>query len=441
LEGPAALSVMTAIKSLTQSMAVICTIHQPNKEIVAMFDDLLLCSQGQIAYFGPMSKLQSYLSSSGFGTCPEKMNIADFTLDVFNEAKRKQVNVAERFTQSAVYEMEIEEINKMFGDYSGDSKAAWPRIRFDTTSSFPRQFHYLLARFFANNRRDKASINSRLFIAIFMSFLVGTLFYQLGSDQLAVQSRFSVIYMLCLFVISTALIKLPDVFLSRPLYFRETTSGTYRTEAYFCARLIADLPLIFIEVFIFCVMIYFLAGLTTAHYGQRFALLYLVLIGARLCSLQMVFAIGGLCPTIELGNAIVSVAITIFNLFSGFLISKSAIPNGWIWMYYLDFIRYPLTFGIQNEMLYQDRFTCDNNQLITISNVNAYSNCPLSGLVNSNGQYSKCPIQCGAELLSTLGISAAHSDMALNGGLTWLFAGGFAFFAYLALKYVNHITR
>jgi hypothetical protein len=60
--------------------------------------------------------------------------------------------------------------------------------------------------------------------------------------------------------------------------------------------------------------------------------------------------IGGLVPSEEAGvSAIQSIWVT-FQLFCGFLIRRTAIPDGWIWMHYLSSFKYPIgnfTFAFQ----------------------------------------------------------------------------------------------
>ncbi len=46
LDSAGAMSVMLAVRDLSSTMGVICTIHQPSQEIVDMFDHILLLKPG-----------------------------------------------------------------------------------------------------------------------------------------------------------------------------------------------------------------------------------------------------------------------------------------------------------------------------------------------------------------------------------------------------------
>lgn len=43
--------------------AVICTVHQPSSEIFAMFDHILLLSEGRTAFIGSTEKALGFFSS------------------------------------------------------------------------------------------------------------------------------------------------------------------------------------------------------------------------------------------------------------------------------------------------------------------------------------------------------------------------------------------
>jgi ABC-type multidrug transport system permease subunit len=185
-------------------------------------------------------------------------------------------------------------------------------------------------------------------------------------------------------------------------------------------------------------MVYFLAGLTTEAAGTHFFLFLLCFWGARWVGIAFTQLCGTVFATIEAANGLQSAILTVFMLFCGFLISKGNIPSGWIWMYYLSFIRYPLDFLIANEVL-DLTFTCDPSEMI----VQFFSPnlCPDSVTPYPSNYAKKCPIACGRDLLSQFQIDYGNSDIALNLGLVFVWLAGFLTLGYLALRYVNHIKR
>jgi ABC-type multidrug transport system ATPase subunit len=67
-------------------------IHQPRSSIYAMFDQLMILSEGSLMYHGEAAKAVDYFSSlSRYGqefTCPHNYNPSDFFLDLLSPDHR-----------------------------------------------------------------------------------------------------------------------------------------------------------------------------------------------------------------------------------------------------------------------------------------------------------------------------------------------------------------
>jgi ABC-type multidrug transport system ATPase subunit len=54
---------MQTLKDLAnEGRTVVCSIHQPRSSIFAMFDDLLLISEGQLVYCGPAAEAAQFFA-------------------------------------------------------------------------------------------------------------------------------------------------------------------------------------------------------------------------------------------------------------------------------------------------------------------------------------------------------------------------------------------
>jgi hypothetical protein len=75
-------SVMSSLKLLASTgRAIVACIHQPRSGITALFDALLLLSEGRVMFSGAAPACLAFLGRCGFA-CPEHTNPADFYLDV-----------------------------------------------------------------------------------------------------------------------------------------------------------------------------------------------------------------------------------------------------------------------------------------------------------------------------------------------------------------------
>lgn len=86
LDGFNAFKVVESLVGLAKDFnrTIIFSIHQPRSNIVALFDKLVLLSQGEIVYSGSMSRSSEYFGDRGY-QCPIGYNIADYLIDITSD--------------------------------------------------------------------------------------------------------------------------------------------------------------------------------------------------------------------------------------------------------------------------------------------------------------------------------------------------------------------
>ena len=464
LTATAALEVVRVLKQISKQFIVIVTLHQPGEEIVAAIDDLILCVAGQTAFFGALAALPAYLREVQVALhaddtpVPDSLPLAiDYAMIAFSKASSdgKVKGFAALGQNSAALAPAYQRLEQAMrrADSTDNHKTAhmdveagaarslpvvpspassleWRTLQLRPSASVWRQTLVLSHRGFITTLRDSASLVPRLVSTLFISFVVGTLFFQLEGTQTGALSFFSIVNMATMFAVMTAVVRLPEQIIYRALYYRETKGALYSPTAFVIARWLNDMPFVVVEVLLLEILIYLIAGLK-GNFGVFFALL----MGARLSALQITYVVCGVSTTLEMANSLVSVVMTISSLFSGFLIPKAAVPAGWLWLYYGSFMRYPVSAAAQNELREHDQFTCAASQQFPFAA--ASSKCPQ--LPDSNGL--RCPLQCGVELLAQLGLSDSTSDLQMNIGLTYVFAAGFAVIALMLQRFLSFVKR
>lgn len=85
LDSFTATAVMEALRdlSLNEGRTVVSTIHQPNSEIFASFDRLMLLAKGKIIYMNRADLAVDYFGGIGF-QCPELTNPADYFMTMMS---------------------------------------------------------------------------------------------------------------------------------------------------------------------------------------------------------------------------------------------------------------------------------------------------------------------------------------------------------------------
>lgn len=97
LDSAASHEVMLYLKKVAKanSIIVIASIHQPSTSTFALFDKLLLLSEGKTCYFGVIDQIEAYFESIGY-QMPVHFNPAEFLLDLVNVDFAEGRDAAER---------------------------------------------------------------------------------------------------------------------------------------------------------------------------------------------------------------------------------------------------------------------------------------------------------------------------------------------------------
>jgi len=96
LDSSTTFSIVRSLRRYTHDMSatVMISLLQPAPETFNLFDDVLLLSEGQVVYHGPISRVEEFFESCGFKS-PERKGIADFLQEVRNLVKHQDLWVSD----------------------------------------------------------------------------------------------------------------------------------------------------------------------------------------------------------------------------------------------------------------------------------------------------------------------------------------------------------
>jgi len=394
LDSHNALRVMTSLKNLCRKhhVTIVCTVHQPRSNIFHLFDNVLLLDGGRTVYYG--KNPVSYFSTLGLD-CPHYMNPADFLLDIIlqaeDETTEDNINIQntnslknfgnisaaqpllsieepstsildmdlydddssaanrlesnqpvytadelkEKFVASSTYEELMELLEKKdchIGTLKNLDKRKVPRV-----SKFT-QMRVLLSRTWRTNIRDSNVIYVRTFAAIFISLLVGIIFFQLPDDSSSNANRLnSILFLMCVF----SLFCLPAIskFIEeRLVYTREHASGYYSTLPYWISNFLCELPILLVTVLIYGSISYWMVGFEPGIGPFTFFLAVVFVV------IQVAYSV---CQVIAANVKTVNMAIAIYVLFllyslllGGFLVHQDTLPENCQWLVYTSYFYY-----------------------------------------------------------------------------------------------------
>jgi hypothetical protein len=149
------------------------------------------------------------------------------------------------------------------------------------------------------------------------------------------------------------------------------------------------------------------------------------------------------------------------NIMTGFLIRRGAIPKGWIWMHWISFYKYMISFLVANELSGLSFYCPNNNGAVLLpfdkndNNVNLNDIVMKSGgaitcaIISSGSSDSNnmtlpcyaCPITTGDGMLNVFDMPTSLNDRTIMLGciVAWLIF--YRLTAFLSLHFKNHVNK
>ncbi|XP_050345027.1 protein scarlet-like [Nymphalis io] len=333
--------------SAVQGKTVICTIHQPSSELMALFDKLVLLAEGRIAFAGNASGALSFFESLGYH-CPITYNPTDYFIKVLaltpgSEGASRQAikSVCDRFAVSDAakeLDMEIQLEFHLMDNEDEETK------RLKCSNFKPPYLHtkiaWLVYRYLLIILRDPRVQLLRIIQKLVIALTAGLCF--IGTARLTqsgiqdVQGALFIIIAENTFApMYSVLYMFPEEF---PMLHRELKAGLYSTPVYYVARMLALFPGLVVEPTLFTLVVYWVAGLRGTLYAFGFTIFLSILV------LNVAIACGSFFSC-AFGSMPVAIAYLVpfdYSLMvtSGLFIKLSTIPKYISWIRHLSWLMY-----------------------------------------------------------------------------------------------------
>jgi len=201
----------------------------------------------------------------------------------------------------------------------------------------------------------------------------------------------------------------------------------YRVLAFGISTAITDVPAIMVGAFIFAIPYYWIIGL--APFPGRFFFFLLVFFALQFCCVSFAVFLGVWVPTSDIAGIIYGTLFGLFAMSAGFLLPRTSIPDYYIWLYHISFLRYALEPLVINEMN-PTLFNCNSTRGLV--NVTITSN-------NNTFIRATCPITNGLQIINTFGM---HEDLKwIDVGVLYGYYVLFLVLSLIGLRFINHQKR
>jgi len=278
-----------------------------------------------------------------------------------------------------------------------------------------RQFGILCERAFKDQVRRWRTLLIQLVETVIIAILVGTVFLKIGNDQVSVTKRQSVLFFCCVNQgVFGALILLNTLPRERLLVLRERAAGTYYVSAYFVSKILieglAQIPF----PWIFSLTVYWLIGFQD-HPGNFFGFATLMLL-CHFSAVSLAIFISAFARTTDRAVVMLPLVLELCRLFGGFYLSPAALPNYFVWLSAMSYLKYAYTGSSLNELTGLE-YNCTKLQLV------------------HTGNETTCPITSGNQTIYTWGFETLTAPQC--GGILLSYIFGFFVLSYLGIRFIK----
>lgn len=427
LDAASAYFVMATIRRLVEhNRTILSVIHQPSSEVYELFDKLCLLSQGNVVYFGDADKALSMFDSAGV-PCPSMRNPADHFLHAINlDFKSADAKALE---DGKGHDVESD-IKKLITTYQTTmlpeveqtvSKLSAKGAEYKCTAchaSRLTQMWVLSYRMFLNNARNIGVFWLRLGMYIGLCICIGTVYFDLGTGWLDVNSRAAMLFFVVAFLTFMSISAFPAFQEDMAVFVRERLNGYYGVSTFVVANTVSSAPFIFLIAIVSSAVVYWLVGLNDQ--GDRFVYYFVNLYVSLTVVESLMMAIAAIVPHYLMGIAAGAGIMGMFMLVCGFFQPVGQLPKP-IWLYplhYMAYHSYAFAGFMHNEFDGTSGWDCP---------------CSVQSPPCTDCTYS------GAEVLSTWTIDGLNKwvDVGIQVGMAFIYRIGF----FCMLKFKEWLSR
>jgi ABC-type multidrug transport system ATPase subunit len=385
LDASTALEYTRALRAMTNEwkLTTIVTLYQAGNGIFDLFDKVLVLDEGEQVFYGSSAEARPFMEAQGFH-CGTGANIGDFLTGVTVPKERKIIPGFEaRFPRNALelrhaYEAspiklrmdaeldypaspEAEGLTKAFAESVQMDKSSRLGKNSPLTVSFVDQVRTCAIRQYQILWGDKSTFIIKQAATIIQALISGSLFYAAPDNSNGLFTKGGSLFLALLYNALVAMSEVTDSFAGRPILAKHKAFAFYNPAAFCISQIAADIPILFFQVTVFDVILYWMTGLrpTAAAFFTYWFITYLVTFVMtaffRMC--------GAAFPNFDAASKVSGFALTALIAFIGYQQPKPDMHPWFVWIYWID----PMSYGFESLMSNEFHNTiipCVNNNLI-----------------------------------------------------------------------------
>ncbi|KAI0649902.1 pleiotropic drug resistance ABC transporter [Trametes meyenii] len=371
LDASTALEFVQALRIATDiaRQSTIVAIYQAGESLYEHFDKVCVIYEGKQVYFGPADRARQYFIDMGYEPA-NRQTTADFLVAVTDpngrivrkgfeqRVPRTATEFAEYFRRSEFAALNREDMESYRNDFVGkpervtayrqSAKAEYAKHahkRGPFVASIPMQARALMRRRVQILRGGIAAQVIQLSSFVLQGIIVGTVFLRLKNETSTFFSRGGVLFFSLLFSALSTMSEIPALFGQRPIVHRQSRAAMYHPFVEGLALTLVDVPITFITMVVFSIIIYFLVGLqqSAAQFFTFLLFVFIMTITMKAWFRALAAAFKSAAPA----QAIAGLSTLILVLYTGYSIPQPYMIGALRWITWIN----PLRYGFESLMV------------------------------------------------------------------------------------------
>ncbi|KAI0323043.1 ABC-2 type transporter-domain-containing protein [Amylostereum chailletii] len=362
------LRVMTDILGQTTFV----TLYQAGEGIYELFDKVMVLDHGRQVYFGSPSDARSYFESLGYRSLP-RQSTPDYLTGCTDPNERQLADgrsandvpstpeaLEEAFLKShhaqALHDS-LEKYSLLMETERTDQEAFRQAVLADKKRGVSKRSPYTLGFFgqvwaltkrqFQTRLQDRFQLVTSFSLSTILALVLGGAYFNLPTTAQGAFTRGSLIFAAMLTSALDAFGELPLQITGRRILRKQTAYSLYRPSAIALANTLADVPFSAVRIFIYDVIIYFMAGLV--YNGGAFWTFHLINYCAFLGMQGFFRTFGQLCQNFDQAFRLGSFFVPNIVFYVGYMVPVQEMKRWLFWIFYIDPMAYAYSALMENE--------------------------------------------------------------------------------------------
>ncbi|ORX75152.1 ABC transporter G family protein [Basidiobolus meristosporus CBS 931.73] len=359
------------IQCNTLNKTTIATLYQASDSIYDLYDKVMLLYLGRCIFFGPKERAKSYFMEMGY-SCEPRKSVPDFLTGITNpnervvtpgyegKVPRSPEEFEKYFQQSEDYKILLQNM----ADYEAKIEREQPAAEFKAyvqeikqkgvspnsvySANFYQQVVALTTRQLQILWGDKHALYERYFSVLIQALVYGSVFYMMGLNSTGAFQRGGALLSSLLFNAFLSQAELPNVLAGRMTLQKHKSYAMYHPSAFHIARVVTDIPIVFVQCLMYSIIAYFMFGLDLD--AGKFFIFLLVNILTTLATTDLFRLLGNCSPSIFVAFQLTGICLITLITYCGFSIPYRKMHPWLYWLYWIDPYAYAFKALFVNEM-------------------------------------------------------------------------------------------